>query len=47
MIQLSAFFELPLSDLTYSNGATLICQGFGTLFWMQVTLYMSLVKMIE
>ncbi|RHZ55177.1 uncharacterized protein CDV56_107993, partial [Aspergillus thermomutatus] len=31
MLQLSEFFKRPLADLTYSNGATLICQGFGTL----------------
>ncbi|KAL5046451.1 hypothetical protein BDW71DRAFT_214688 [Aspergillus fruticulosus] len=34
MLQLSAFFNRPLADITYSNGATLICQGFGTLVWM-------------
>ncbi|KAL3455060.1 major facilitator superfamily domain-containing protein [Aspergillus heterothallicus] len=34
MLQLSAFFKRPLADITYSNGATLICQGFGTLLWM-------------
>ncbi|KAL4985738.1 major facilitator superfamily domain-containing protein [Aspergillus falconensis] len=34
MLQLSAFFNSPLADITYSNGATLICQGFGTLVWM-------------
>ncbi|KAL2838109.1 major facilitator superfamily domain-containing protein [Aspergillus pseudoustus] len=34
MLQLSAFFSRPLADITYSNGATLICQGFGTLLWM-------------
>ncbi|KAL5356427.1 major facilitator superfamily domain-containing protein [Aspergillus floccosus] len=34
MIQLATFFKRPLSDITYSNGATLICQGLGTLLWM-------------
>ncbi|OKL60813.1 hypothetical protein UA08_03913 [Talaromyces atroroseus] len=34
MIQLASFFGRPLSDITYSNGATLICQGLGTLFWL-------------
>ncbi|KAJ5690154.1 hypothetical protein N7462_004546 [Penicillium macrosclerotiorum] len=34
MIQLATFFKRSLSDITYSNGATLICQGLGTLFWM-------------
>ncbi|GES65435.1 MFS general substrate transporter [Aspergillus terreus] len=34
MIQLATFFNRPLSDITYSNGATLICQGLGTLLWM-------------
>ncbi|KAL3490085.1 major facilitator superfamily domain-containing protein [Aspergillus germanicus] len=34
MLQLSEFFNRPLADITYSNGATLICQGFGTLLWM-------------
>jgi hypothetical protein len=34
MIQLSEFFGKSLTYLTYANGATLICQGFGNLFWM-------------
>lgn len=34
MMSLSQFFQRPLADITYSNGATLICQGFGTLLWM-------------
>ncbi|PMD39451.1 MFS general substrate transporter, partial [Hyaloscypha variabilis F] len=34
MIQLSTFFRRPLTYLTYANGATLICQGFGNLLWM-------------
>ncbi|KAJ5537758.1 hypothetical protein N7494_007237 [Penicillium frequentans] len=37
MIGLSVFFQRPLSDIAYSNGATLICQGFGTLLWMPMT----------
>ncbi|KAL4889087.1 major facilitator superfamily domain-containing protein [Aspergillus ambiguus] len=37
MVQLSAFFKRPLKDITYSNGATLICQGFGTLVWMPLS----------
>ncbi|KAJ5999367.1 hypothetical protein N7451_007177 [Penicillium sp. IBT 35674x] len=28
MIGLSTFFQRPLADIAYSNGATLICQGF-------------------
>ncbi|KAL3470313.1 major facilitator superfamily domain-containing protein [Aspergillus californicus] len=34
MLQLAAFFNRPLPDIAYSNGATLISQGFGTLLWM-------------
>jgi MFS family permease len=34
MLQLSESFNRPLADITHSNGATLICQGFGTLLWM-------------
>lgn len=34
MIQLSAFFGVSLAYMSYANGATLICQGFGNLFWM-------------
>ncbi|KAH6716168.1 major facilitator superfamily domain-containing protein [Leptodontidium sp. MPI-SDFR-AT-0119] len=34
MIQLSEFFGKSLTYLTYANGATLICQGFGNLLWM-------------
>ncbi|KAJ5910461.1 hypothetical protein N7504_005104 [Penicillium tannophilum] len=37
MIGLSTFFQRPLADIAYSNGATLICQGFGTLLWMPMT----------
>ncbi|KAJ5640016.1 uncharacterized protein N7484_007878 [Penicillium longicatenatum] len=37
IIGLSAFFQRSLADITYSNGATLICQGFGTLLWMPMT----------
>jgi hypothetical protein len=36
MVQLATFFGRPLSDITYSNGATLICQGLGTLLWMYI-----------
>lgn len=36
MIGLSQFFQRPLSDISSANGATLICQGFGTLLWMYV-----------
>ncbi|KAG4412730.1 hypothetical protein IFR04_014127 [Cadophora malorum] len=34
MIQLSEFFGKSLTYITYANGATLICQGFGNLIWM-------------
>lgn len=34
MIQLSEFFGKSLTYITYANGATLICQGFGNLLWM-------------
>ena len=38
MIPLSEKFGESLQKLTYANGATLICQGFGNIFWMYVTL---------
>jgi MFS family permease len=44
MIQLATFFNRPLSDITYSNGATLICQGLGTLLWMYVHLQTPIVN---
>lgn len=44
MIQLATFFNRPLSDITYSNGATLICQGLGTLLWMYVHLQAPIVN---
>ena len=34
MLQLTAFFHVSLAMMSYANGATLICQGFGNLFWM-------------
>lgn len=34
MNQLAIFFGRSLAEITYSNGATLICQGMGTIFWM-------------
>jgi hypothetical protein len=34
MIPLSLFFGESLQKLSYANGATLICQGVGNLFWM-------------
>ena len=36
MLQLAAFFHVSLAMMSYANGATLICQGFGNLFWMYV-----------
>jgi MFS family permease len=37
MLQLSEFFKHPLADITYSNGATLTSEGFGTLLWMPLS----------
>ncbi|KAI6780266.1 uncharacterized protein J7T54_003045 [Emericellopsis cladophorae] len=34
MIPLSLTFNTTLQKLTYANGATLICQGVGNIFWM-------------
>jgi hypothetical protein len=34
MLQLTALFHVSLAMMSYANGATLICQGFGNLFWM-------------
>ena len=34
MIELSTRFNKSLQKLTYANGATLICQGFGNIIWM-------------
>ena len=34
MIELSTRFNKSLQKLTYANGATLICQGFGNILWM-------------
>ncbi|PCD27009.1 hypothetical protein AU210_013427 [Fusarium oxysporum f. sp. radicis-cucumerinum] len=34
MIPLTQKFGVSLQKLTYANGATLICQGVGNLFWM-------------
>lgn len=34
MIPLSLTFNTTLQKLTYANGATLICQGIGNIFWM-------------
>ncbi|KAF2014632.1 MFS general substrate transporter [Aaosphaeria arxii CBS 175.79] len=34
MIRLTQAFHEPLQRLTYANGATLICQGVGNIFWM-------------
>lgn len=36
MIPLADKFRVPLSKLSYASGATLICQGFGNIFWMSV-----------
>lgn len=36
MIGLSQQFGASLQKLTYANGATLICQGIGNIFWMSV-----------
>ncbi|KAG9234662.1 major facilitator superfamily domain-containing protein [Amylocarpus encephaloides] len=34
MIQLAEEFGVSLTYMSYANGATLICQGFGNLLWM-------------
>ena len=34
MIPLSETFGETLQRLTYANGATLICQGIGSVFWL-------------
>ncbi|KAH8668665.1 major facilitator superfamily domain-containing protein [Xylariales sp. PMI_506] len=36
MIPLSLSFGETLQRLTYANGATLICQGVGNIFWMPI-----------
>lgn len=36
MIPLTITFGESLQRLTYANGATLICQGVGNIFWMSV-----------
>lgn len=36
MIPLTQKFGVSLQKLTYANGATLICQGAGNIFWMSV-----------
>lgn len=34
MVQGSKFFGKSLQEMTYANGATLICQGVATTLWM-------------
>jgi hypothetical protein len=34
MTQLSDGFEVSFQKLTWANGATLVCQGVGNIFWM-------------
>lgn len=34
LIELATRFDMPLQKLVYANGATLICQGVFTIFWM-------------
>lgn len=34
MVQGSLFFGVSLQELTYANGATLVCQGVATTLWM-------------
>lgn len=34
MIQLSEFFDKTLQEMTYANGATLVCQGVFNIIWM-------------
>ncbi|RDW68278.1 hypothetical protein BP5796_08935 [Coleophoma crateriformis] len=34
MLQLVAFFDVSLAAMSHANGATLICQGLGNIFWM-------------
>lgn len=34
MVQGSVFFHRTLQELTYANGATLVCQGVATTLWM-------------
>lgn len=38
MIPLSDKYHTSLQRLTYANGATLVCQGVGNVFWMFVSL---------
>ncbi|OBT60757.1 hypothetical protein VE03_10868 [Pseudogymnoascus sp. 23342-1-I1] len=38
MLQLAAFYDVSLAMVSYANGATLICQGFGNLFWMPLAI---------
>ncbi|CAK7221316.1 hypothetical protein SBRCBS47491_004486 [Sporothrix bragantina] len=38
MIVLSETFNTTLQKLTYANGAALICQGVGNIFWMPLAL---------
>ena len=42
MIPLTHAFGVSLQKLTYANGATLICQGIGNIFWMLVHIFRSL-----
>lgn len=37
MMLLASTFDTTLQKLTYANGATLICQGVGNVFWMCVS----------
>ncbi|KAH7147173.1 major facilitator superfamily domain-containing protein [Dactylonectria estremocensis] len=38
MIPLTQKFGVSLQKLTYANGATLICQGVGNIFWMPLAI---------
>lgn len=38
MVSLSVTFGTTLQKLTYANGATLICQGVGNIFWMPLAI---------
>ncbi|KAL6355299.1 hypothetical protein LRP88_10885 [Fusarium phalaenopsidis] len=38
MISLAETFNESLQRLTYANGATLICQGIGNIFWMPLAI---------
>ncbi|KAH8654940.1 major facilitator superfamily domain-containing protein [Tricladium varicosporioides] len=38
MIQLAEHFRVSLAYMSYANGATLVCQGMGNIFWMPLAI---------